>query len=156
MKFLLQIFAISLLCLGFATPCAARAAAVTPLAIHTGQGEARFTVELAETPSAIAYGLMHRSALPDDRGMLFLFERPRIARMWMKNTLVPLDMLFLGDDGGILRIEENTVPESEAVISSDVAVTAVLEVPAGTAKRIGARVGDRVVHEGLKANAVSR
>lgn len=119
----------------------------SPLAIRTADGsEHRFTVELASTPEERAQGLMFRKALAPDAGMLFDFKELGPVAMWMKNTLIPLDMLFIARDGRIVRIAERTVPLSLTPIPSGEPVLAVLEVNSGTAARLGVRPGDRVVH----------
>ena len=97
----------------------------------------RFTVEVADTPERQATGMMHRAAMLPDEGMLFPFPRPRIASFWMKNTLIPLDMIFVRADGSIDRIAENTVPHSLEPVSSGGEVAAVLELAGGTAARLG-------------------
>jgi hypothetical protein len=93
-----------------------------------------------------ARGLMFRKELPEGRGMLFDFHPEQSVSMWMKNTLIPLDMIFIKADGRILRIAENTQVESEKIISSGGPVRGVLEVIAGTAKKLGIKPGDRVAH----------
>ena len=117
------------------------------LTIETVQGARHdFQVELAVTPAQQAQGLMYRRTLAADAGMLFLYGRPRPISMWMKNTLIPLDMLFLARDGRIVRIVERTVPLSLKAIGSEEAVAGVLEVNGGTAARLGIAVGDWVRH----------
>lgn len=103
-----------------------------------------FNVEMALSPEQQTVGLMFRTSVPADGGMLFDWGVPRDSTMWMRNTVSPLDMLFINDDGTIRRIAEDTVPQSLAVIESRGPVRATLEVAAGTAKRLGIRVGDRV------------
>lgn len=115
------------------------------LAIVTAEGATqRFTVELAITPRQQARGLMFRQRLAPDRGMLFLHDRPRVATMWMKNTLIPLDMLFIAADGRIVKIAERTVPRSTQTIASGRPVKAVLELRGGTVDRLDLAPGDRV------------
>jgi hypothetical protein len=103
-----------------------------------------FEVEVASTREQRARGLMFRRELPESGGMLFDFGREREIRMWMKNTLIPLDMIFIKSDGHVLRIEQNTEPESLRLISSGGPARTVLEVKAGTATSLGISVGDRV------------
>jgi hypothetical protein len=103
-----------------------------------------FSVEMALTPDQQMVGLMLRPTVPADGGMLFDWGAPRESEMWMKNTLAPLDMVFINADGTIHRIDENTVPQSLAVISSHGKVRATLEVAAGVTKRLHIRVGDKV------------
>jgi len=115
------------------------------LAIVTAEGAThRFTVDLARTPRQQARGLMYRERLAPDRGMLFLHARPHVATMWMKNTRIPLDMLFIAADGRIVKIAERTVPHSTRAISAGRPVKAVLELRGGTADRLGLSRGDRV------------
>lgn len=117
------------------------------LVIETAAGERHaFTVELALTSEQQARGLMHRESLAEDAGMLFVYPRDRMISMWMRNTLISLDMLFLDRRGRIVRIAERTTPLSDATISSGRPARAVLEVPAGTARRLGLATGDRVLH----------
>jgi uncharacterized membrane protein (UPF0127 family) len=103
-----------------------------------------FNVEMALTPEQQTVGLMFRKSVPPDGGMLFDWSSPRDSTMWMRNTVAPLDMLFIGADGTITHIAENTVPESLAMIGSGGQVRATLEVAAGTARRLGIHVGDKV------------
>jgi len=110
-----------------------------------GQGRRHvFTVEMARTPAQQEQGLMHRRALAPDAGMLFPFDPPRPASFWMRNTLIPLDMVFIRPDGSIARIAANTVPMSETPIAVTDPMTAVLELPGGRAAQLGIREGDRV------------
>jgi uncharacterized protein len=129
---------------GAAGPLAA--AELQPLEIVSKSGVHVFAVELASTPQEQATGLMFRRELPEGRGMLFDFHRDQPTSFWMKNTYIPLDMIFIRGDGRILRIAENTVPLSETLVPSGGPVRAVLEVVAGTAKRLGIAPGDRVGH----------
>jgi uncharacterized membrane protein (UPF0127 family) len=117
--------------------------------VHTTKGDQRFTVEVADTPQAEMRGLMFRKELAADHGMLFLFSPPQDVAFWMKNTLIPLDMFFIKPDGTIARIAENATPESLKPIYAGAVISAVLEVPGGTAKRIGAKAGDKVVSSRL-------
>ena len=103
-----------------------------------------FNVEMAITPDQQTVGLMFRKSVPPDGGMLFDWGSPRDSQMWMRNTLVPLDMVFINADGTIRSIAENTVPESLAVIDSRGPVRATLELAAGTTARLNIRVGDKV------------
>ena len=116
------------------------------LEIATKSGVRVFAVELAVTDEERAKGLMFRKELPEGRGMLFDFKREQQVSMWMQNTYVSLDMIFIRDDGRIARIAENTEVLSERVIPSGAPVRAVLEVVAGTAKKLGIAPGDRVAH----------
>jgi uncharacterized membrane protein (UPF0127 family) len=117
-----------------------------PLEIVSKTGVHTFEVEMALTPEEQAKGLMFRKKLPEGQGMLFDFQSEKPATFWMKNTYVSLDMIFIRANGTILRIAENTVPLSEALVPSGGPVRAVLEVVAGTASRLGIAPGDRVAH----------
>ncbi len=119
------------------------------LVLKTATGDHNFNIELATTQREQALGLMFRRSLPDNAGMLFLYDPPQPAAMWMKNTLIPLDMVFIAPDGRVLRIESNTEPLSTAVISSEGDISAVLELNAGEADKIGLRRGDKVIYPGL-------
>lgn len=112
--------------------------------IETRDGARRFTVEIARTTDQRQRGLMYRTELARDGGMLFVFDQPGEVRMWMKNTLIPLDMLFIEEGGRIRRIARRTTPLSEKTIASGGPVSAVLELAAGTAERLGIAPGDRV------------
>jgi uncharacterized protein len=126
-----------------------RPAAAAPeqtLEIVSRTGVHTFAVELAATEEQRQQGLMFRRELPEGRGMLFDFKQDQNVTMWMKNTYISLDMIFIRADGRIHRIAENTEPESTKVIAAGAPVRAVLEVIAGTAKKLGIRPGDRVAH----------
>ncbi len=122
----------------------ARPAALRTLEIISGTGVHVFTVEVADTEPAREKGLMFRKNLPAGQGMLFDFQREQEVSFWMKNTYIPLDMIFIQGDGRILRIAENTEPLSTTLIPSEGPVLAVLEVAGGTAHRLGIAPGDRV------------
>ena len=110
-------------------------------------GRFHFTVELALTRAQQAQGLMFRESLAPDGGMLFVFDEVRPAAFWMKNTLIPLDMLFIGADGRIVNIAEQTTPLSTESRPSAGPVRAVLEINGGLSRMLGIAPGDRVVHE---------
>jgi len=117
------------------------------LVLHQADGTERaFDVELAVTPQQQAQGLMYRQSLAADAGMLFIYRPARPVSMWMKNTLIPLDMLFIAEDGVIVKVVERAVPLSLTTISSDERVRAVLEINGGRVNRLGIRPGDRLVH----------
>jgi uncharacterized membrane protein (UPF0127 family) len=124
----------------------AEAASLQPLEIATKSGVQVFTVEMATTEEEKTTGLMFRKELADGRGMLFDFSPEQEVTMWMKNTFIPLDMIFIRADGRILRIAENTEPQSTKIIPSMGLAKGVLEVIAGTAKKYGIAPGDRVAH----------
>ncbi|MEF2074966.1 DUF192 domain-containing protein [Consotaella aegiceratis] len=100
----------------------------------------------ADTPDERATGLVNRNSMPADHGMLFEFGESRPVTMWMKNTLIPLDMLFMDEDGRVTRIATNARPLSLALIPSGEPVRYVLELNGGSAARYGAAVGDQLVH----------
>ena len=116
------------------------------LEIVSKSGVHVFTIELAVTDEQRERGLMFRRSLPEGQGMLFKFEPDQVVSMWMHNTYISLDMIFIRSDGRIQRIAENTMPESDNIISSGGTVRGVLEVIAGTARKLGIRAGDRVAH----------
>jgi len=123
----------------------------SPLTIVTATGRRDFTVELALTPEQRARGLMFRKSLAADTGMLFDFRAPGKVAMWMKNTLIPLDMIFIKSGGIIANIASGTVPLSLVPVPSNGSVRGVLEVRAGTAARLGIRPGDRILHPIFRA-----
>jgi uncharacterized membrane protein (UPF0127 family) len=108
-----------------------------------------FDVWLADSPRRQAQGLMFVRSLPPMRGMLFVHESPRPMSMWMKNTYIPLDMVFIDGDSRIQQIVEQTTPHSLAIISSREPALAVLEIAGGEAKRLGLHPGQRVLHAAL-------
>jgi uncharacterized membrane protein (UPF0127 family) len=128
------------------TPVLAQGGKFERVEIVTRGGVHVFDVELAVTPEQRSTGLMFRRELPEGRGMLFDFGGEGPIAMWMKNTYISLDMIFIRADGRIARIAENTTPHSEVTIPSGAPVKAVLEVIAGTVKRLGIAPGDRVAH----------
>lgn len=99
-------------------------------------GTLRFDVEIADTPEARSQGLMHRESLPRFAGMLFVFESPQRVAFWMKNTLIPLDLIFVGPDGRVLKVHENAIPGDLTQISGPPGVLAVLEINGGLAQRL--------------------
>lgn len=120
-------------------------AALTRVVIATSTGERVFNVEVADTPEAREKGLMHRTSMPRDQGMLFDFGRTDVVEMWMKNTYIPLDMIFIRADGVIASVAQNTTPHSLSIISSQTPVRAVLELNGGLAGELGIKPGDRLV-----------
>jgi uncharacterized membrane protein (UPF0127 family) len=122
------------------------AADLQTLEIASKNGVHIFSIELAKSNEERARGLMYRKELAEGKGMLFDFAPEQDVSMWMKNTYVSLDMIFIRGDGRILRIAEDTEPLSERIISSGGPVRAVLEVVAGTARKLGLAPGDRVAH----------
>jgi uncharacterized membrane protein (UPF0127 family) len=117
------------------------------IVLRTSAGEEHsFDVELALTPQQQAQGLMYRASLARAAGMVFIYRPARRVSMWMRNTAIPLDMLFIAEDGEIVLIAERTVPFSQTTISSGMPVRAVIEINGGTAARLGIGLGDRVMH----------
>ncbi|MFN3371196.1 MAG: DUF192 domain-containing protein [Sphingomonadaceae bacterium] len=118
---------------------------VVPLTIETSDGRThRYRVEVAETAAQQAHGMMFRTSVPAGTGMIFPMRPPRPAAFWMQNTLVSLDLVFIGADGRVRNIAERAVPRSEALLASAGPVAAVLELAGGEAERIGLRPGDRI------------
>lgn len=120
----------------------------TPLVAVTGKGEKRFSVEIAAKPGERSAGLMFREHMAQDHGMLFVFDQMQPVGFWMKNTILPLDLVFIGEDGRIKAIEHGE-PFSEAVISPGEPVRFVLELNAGVAARDGIADGDLVRHPAI-------
>ena len=116
------------------------------LVIQTAKGAQRFRVELADTDASRSRGMMFRTSMAPDAGMLFDFKQEQMASFWMRNTLLPLDMLFIKADGTILNIHQRAIPHDESGINSTGPVRAVLEVNGGTVARLGIKPGDRVKH----------
>ncbi|MFN3938117.1 MAG: DUF192 domain-containing protein [Gemmobacter sp.] len=112
-------------------------------------GQARFTVELADTDATRARGLMFRERLPRSAGMLFLYDRPVRASFWMRNTLIPLDMIFADEAGRVTRVHVNARPHDETPIDGGPGVKAVLEINGGLAERLGIRPGAELRHPAL-------
>jgi uncharacterized membrane protein (UPF0127 family) len=125
----------------------AATAKAEPLVVHAGGSAYKFEVEIVTTPETRAQGLMFRKALAANAGMLFLYPGEQPVSFWMKNTLIPLDMLFLKADGSIAHIAHDAVPLDETPIDSGAAVKAVLEVKGGTATALGIKEGDRVEYQ---------
>lgn len=119
------------------------------ITIATRYAKHVFTIEYARTPEEMERGLMFRDHLAPDHGMLFLYEEDRWVTFWMKNTLIPLDLIFVDASGRIVRIAERTVPFSTELIPSETPVRAVLEVNGGTVDRLRIQPGDRLIHPAL-------
>ncbi len=109
-------------------------------------GELRFFVELADTEESRAKGLMFRESMPQSAGMLFVYERPQPSAFWMKNTLIPLDMIFMDRSGTVTRVHSNAIPGDLTPIPGGDAVFAVLEINGGLAKRYGISEGSQMQH----------
>ena len=131
---------------GSALARAGEGLAVEPIEVVSATGTYKLSVEIADTDATRARGLMFRRSLAPDRGMLFVYDGADILSMWMRNTYISLDMVFLKADGRIQNIVRNTEPFSEDVISSTGPVSAVLEIAAGGAERYGLKPGDEVRH----------
>ena len=118
-----------------------------PLTITTRNGSHDFSVEIADTPAEQTRGMMFREEMGEDTGMLFEFAAPRVSSIWMRNTPLPLDILFVRANGQILKIEHMAQPYSERSMSSGGVVSAVLEIQGGRAQTLGIAPGDTLVHE---------
>ena len=145
MTFLIVLIAISAAPLT-STAYAAAKMRVETVVIKTATGEYSFEAEIADTPQHKSQGLMRRPLMDADRGMLFDNGDDREMNMWMKNTILALDMIFITKDGTVARIAKNTVPFSETIIPSGQPVRGVLELNAGIADKIGLKPGDKVEH----------
>ena len=119
-------------------------AVLEPLTIMTSSGPHKLSVVVMRTDEERARGLMFRRFMPQDRGMLFDFKREEQVAMWMKNTYIPLDMVFMDRSGKVVNVAQNAEPLSERIIPSGAPTCAVLELNAGVAKAIGLKAGDRV------------
>lgn len=132
--------------LAFALACADERPRVR---IHAPGGAVEVAVEVAATPEALQRGLMYRTELPDGHGMLFVFPEERDHRFWMKNTLIPLDMIFIGRDGTIVGVHANATPLSTAAVGVGRPSRWVLEVPGGWSARHGVAAGQRAELHGV-------
>lgn len=112
-------------------------------------GMAGFHVELADEPAERALGLMHRQELSKSAGMLFVYEYPQKVAFWMRNTLIPLDMIFVDEAGRVVQIHENAKPLDTTHIRSETEVLAVLEISGGLASALGIKVGAELRHESM-------
>jgi len=109
-------------------------------------GQAAFSGEIADNDESRARGVMFRKSMPEFSGMLFVFDRPQHAQFWMKNTFIPLDMLFIDGSGVVRRIKQNATPQSTAIIDGGEGVKAVLEVNGGVVARLGITTGTQIQH----------
>jgi uncharacterized membrane protein (UPF0127 family) len=114
--------------------------------ITTERGNFSFEIEIADQPEERTIGLMNRSKLDPRGGMLFVFDRPQIIQMWMKNTLISLDMVFIDASGRVVDVAERTVPHSLATVASRQSASFVLELAGGMASFIGLQPGDALKH----------
>lgn len=137
--------------LAVSLPLIACTADDTQLSIQSESGEHRFTVEVVDTTETRAQGLMYRQELADDAGMLFDFKEERPVSFWMRNTFIPLDMIFIEADGTVLNIHANARPHDVTGIPSAGPVQFVLEIPGGRSAELGIEAGDQVTHPRIKA-----
>ena len=128
-------------------------AAEDQLTLHTATGDYKFNVEVVDTPESRAQGLMFRTELAKDAGMLFDFQDEREVSFWMQNTFIPLDMIFVGTDGVVDTIHVNARPHDTTSIPSNVPVQFVLEMPGGRSVEIGLKPGDTMEHDRVIAPA---
>lgn len=126
-------------------------AAENSLTLTTATGDYSFTVEVVDTPESRAQGLMYVTELADDAGMLFDFKEERPVSFWMRNTFIPLDMIFVGADGIVKNVHVNARPHDPTSIPSDGPVQFVLEIPGGRSFEIGLKAGDRMAHDRVVA-----
>jgi uncharacterized membrane protein (UPF0127 family) len=132
-----------LLLLGITSACSADNRGV----LHTAKGDFAFNLEIADTEAQREKGLMFRTALAPDAGMLFDYHKEQLATFWMQNTLIPLDMIFIAADGTVKTIHVNARPLDTTPIPSDVPVRFVLEIAGGRSEEIGLKVGDKFEHD---------
>jgi hypothetical protein len=121
------------------------------VSFETGEGRVAFEVEIADEPGEQTRGLMFRPRLPEDEGMLFVYDAPREASFWMKNTMIPLDMIFIDDAGRVVNIAARTVPYSLEPRRSEGPVRAVLEINGGLAEALGIVPGAQAIHPAFRA-----
>lgn len=131
-------------------PAQAVEAALEPLEIVTSTGAHQFQVEVARTTRERERGLMDRRSMPRNQGMLFDFHIEQTVTMWMKNTYLPLDMIFVARNGRVTALQQNAVPMSETIIPSGPPAYAVIELNGGVAQEIGLEVGNLVRHPTFK------
>lgn len=139
--------------------CTGAAAAASDAACRDDQvqlrgdwGQARFTIELADDEAERAQGLMHRESMPQGAGMLFVYPETRTVGFWMKNTLIPLDMIFLDATGTVARVHSNAVPGDLTPIMGGSDIKAVLEINGGLAERMGIAAGTQMRHPSFDAD----
>ncbi len=133
-------------------PAHADQCAITGVDLRGDWGQAHFNVEVADDATEQAKGLMFRDNLPASAGMLFINDTPRHARFWMKNTLIPLDMIFVDSVGQVTRIAQNTVPLDETQIDGGPGVLMILEINGGMTKSLGISVGTQLRHPGFDSS----
>jgi uncharacterized membrane protein (UPF0127 family) len=130
---------------------AACSAGENRLVLHTAKGDFTFNIEIADDGAERAKGLMFRTELAPDAGMLFDYHEEQETSFWMQNTVIPLDMIFIGADGVVKNIHVNAKPLDTTGIPSGVPVQFVLEIPGGRSKEIGLAIGDKMDHPRVKA-----
>ena len=138
----------------FVAQTAVAACAADRVTIVGDWGQAGFTVDIADTPASRAQGLMFVEDMPRLSGMLFIYEEPQSVSFWMKNTLIPLDMLFASPEGEILHLHENAIPGDLTPIPGGDGVQMVLEINGGLSRRLGIAVGDVMQHPSFGADAI--
>jgi uncharacterized protein len=143
LRFLLALAAVAILA---RAPAFAGEGQFEPLSIATATGTHRFSVEVMRTPPELEKGLMYRTSMPGDHGMLFDFQSEQSVMMWMKNTYIPLDMIFMDKTGKVVGIIANAKPMSEQILSVLAPTYAVLELNGGEAAKIGLKLGNMVKH----------
>lgn len=140
------------------TTCAVSAANATcsdtRIDLRGDWGQARFTVEIADDPAERSQGLMNRESMARSTGMLFVYDRPQRVAFWMRNTLIPLDMIFIDATGTVAHIHENAIPLDETAIPGGDDIQYVLEINAGLSERLGIDEGSQVRHPSIEENAV--
>jgi uncharacterized membrane protein (UPF0127 family) len=147
MKIFISLIAACLMMVSFNVVQAADAPTEKLTVISAKDGSKHdFDVEIADTPTDREIGLMYRTMMDPDHGMLFEMEQNAVVQFWMKNTLIPLDMVFVASDGTIKAIHADAIPQDLTGISSEAPVTGVIELNGGRAKALGLAVGDKVVH----------
>ena len=119
---------------------------VEQVIVTTDRGDMAFATEIATTDETRSRGLMFRRSMGEREAMLFHWHSPHVVTMWMRNTYIPLDMLFVTADGTVVHVEADTVPQSLEVLSADREVSAVLEIVGGMAAKLGIRPGSRLKH----------
>ncbi len=143
-RLLIRAAAVCALALATATGVAAQGCSPDRVDLRGDFGTVRFSVELARTPEEHSRGLMFRESMPRMAGMLFVYPREAPVSFWMRNTLIPLDMIFADDTGTIVRVHANAVPRDETPIPSGEPVLTVLEINGGLAARLGIDAGDEL------------
>ena len=129
-----------------AQSCSEARVDIRPPAQSGLQSRESFAVEIADTPESRAQGLMYREAMAPDAGMLFVYETPRRAEFWMKNTLIPLDIIFADSEGRVMTVHENAIPGDLTPIPGGDGVRFVLEINGGLARKVGIGVGSEMRH----------